>query len=650
METIFCFDLCGAVALVSLIAALIVRGLVRGRTNRLFLYLCVSILIDCVFNMWSYSFGYFFEITAYNYYLRHFIDYTYFLVRNFTPVLFVLYLCSYVSKWYKLKSSKSFFWMLTIPYTIEVILLVTNIFSKKLFYYDADMNYVRGGWFAVFYVITIYYILLALTITIRSYVVVQKKKRIVLLAYMPINAVAAVITFIFPYLVIDNFAAALTAIMLALEIQRPEEQMDYVMGTRSFNAFLTDLDKDVLSSNRKSYLFVKIVNQATLRSTIGQETFTSILRLVSDKMYQVTRVMKLPSSVYYLEEGDFAITASAGRYDDILDVGRVLAAYMQESIRLDQLEVMLDARVVLVRYPEDITTKESLVNFAHSFHNKLPADNRVMSLSTMADSKDFRMRNDLDEIINRGIVKYNFQMFYQPIYSVEKGKFVSAEALIRLEDEKYGFVSPALFIPAAEESGAIHQIGDFVLEDVCRFIGSNDFKSLGLEYIEINLSVAQCIESDLFEKIDALMEKYGVRPEQINLEITETGVNHDPETTDRNISLLSERGITFSLDDYGTGYSSIRRVVTLPLNIVKLDKSLVDEMDSPMMWTVIKNTVAMLKHMNKKILVEGVEDKRQLDRFVELECDYIQGYYFSRPLNESAFLKFVIAKNFGVEI
>lgn len=650
MESIFCFDLCGAVAIVTLVAALIVRGLVKGRTNRLFLYLAVSILFDCVFNMWSYSFGAFFEITAYNYYLRIFIDYAYFLVRNFTPVLFVLYLCSYISKWYKIRTDRVFKCLLMIPYSCEVLLIIINIFTHKLFYYDEEMRYVRGEWFLVLYGISLYYILLAFVITIRSVNVIQKNKRMILLMYIPINAAAVIVNHINPNLVIDNFAAVISMIILALEIQRPEEQVDYIVGAGSFNAFLTDLNKDVISANKKSYLFVKVVNESTLRSTIGQETFSSILRMISEKMYQVTRVMKVPASVYYLEEGAFAVTAQDDRYDDILDVGRVLAAYMQESVRLDQLEVMLDARTVLVRFPEDVATKESLVNFAHSFHNKLPKDNRVMSLSTMADSKDFRMRNDLDEIINRGIVKYNFQMYYQPIYSVEKGKFVSAEALIRLEDEKYGFVSPALFIPAAEESGAIHQIGDFVLEDVCRFIGSNDFSSLGLEYVEINLSVAQCIESDLFEKIDGLMKKYGVRPEQINLEITETGVNHDPETTDRNISLLAEKGITFSLDDYGTGYSSIRRVVTLPLNIVKLDKSLVDEMDSPMMWTVIKNTVAMLKHMDKKILVEGVEDKHQLDKFIELECDYIQGYYFSRPLNESSFLKFVIAKNFGVEI
>ncbi|MCR5222562.1 MAG: EAL domain-containing protein, partial [Lachnospiraceae bacterium] len=130
----------------------------------------------------------------------------------------------------------------------------------------------------------------------------------------------------------------------------------------------------------------------------------------------------------------------------------------------------------------------------------------------------------------------------------------------------------------------------------------------------------------------------------INLEITETAADYDPSMTDRNISRLSELGLHFSLDDYGTGYSNIKRVVSLPLNIVKLDKSLVDDMDSNQMWTVIRNTVKMLKRMNKKILVEGVETERALDAFEKIGCDYIQGFYFSKPLSEGELIYFISTK------
>ena len=108
---------------------------------------------------------------------------------------------------------------------------------------------------------------------------------------------------------------------------------------------------------------------------------------------------------------------------------------------------------------------------------------------------------------------------------------------------------------------------------------------------------------------------------------------------------MSSQGFSFSLDDYGTGYSNIRRVVTLPLDLVKLDKCLVDDMDNESMWIVIRNTVDMLKRMNKKILVEGVETERALERFRELGCDFIQGFYFSKPLPEREFVRFIRRSN-----
>lgn len=650
MEYFFCFDICAALVLFMLVIAQFIRKMTKGRTNMLFIGLAMSVMITSILNIWDGLYGYTLTISAYNLYLRYFINYMYFIIRNAAPVIYILYICSFLGVWHRLRSSgyKFVFWIA--PYALEVILLTANFFNKKMFYFDEDMLYTRGDWIISLYIIAIYYIILTMIIIVINRRLITSSKLMILLLFLPVNGLAVIVQLMYPMMRIDNFATAIAVLAMSIEVQRPEETMDTVIGCENYNSFVTQIGKIYKTQDPKSLLLIRFVNHALLRGSIGHDKYTLLLQTIVEKLYQIDKVMKCGSSVYYIDQGAFAIVAPGKKYEEVLDMGRMLGSYTQEPLKVGPLEVMLDARICLVKIPDEIGSYDSLLNFASTFHNKIPNQKRVMSLTTVADSKDFRMRNDMDTIINRGIAKYNFQMYYQPIYSIEKGKFVSAEALIRLEDEQYGFVSPALFIPEAEESGAIHQIGDFVLEDVCRFIGSSDFEALGLEYIEVNLSVGQCMESDLFEKIDALMEKYGVLPSQINLEITETGVDYDPVTTDRNISLLTQKGITFSLDDYGTGYSSIKRVVTLPLNIVKLDKSLVDDMDSPLMWIVITNTVNMLKRMDKKILVEGVETKRALDKFTELGCDYIQGYYFSKPLNESQFLKFIISKNFGVEI
>ena len=158
-----------------------------------------------------------------------------------------------------------------------------------------------------------------------------------------------------------------------------------------------------------------------------------------------------------------------------------------------------------------------------------------------------------------------------------------------------------------------------------------DLKKMGLECIEINLSVAQCVETDLVYKVLNTLDKYELDVSRINLEITETAADFDPTMVDRNVHRLSEKGIKFSLDDYGTGYSNIKRVTSLPIDIVKLDKSFVDEMDDPQMWIVIRNTVNMLHEMKKDILVEGVEEEKTLNRFLNLDVNLYRAIISQGP-------------------
>ena len=253
----------------------------------------------------------------------------------------------------------------------------------------------------------------------------------------------------------------------------------------------------------------------------------------------------------------------------------------------------------------------------------------------------FEIKGSIDSIINEALKKGRFELHYQPIYSTKQKRFHSAEVLIRLCDEKYGYISPDLFIPAAEKSGAIYQIGMFVFEEACRFIKSKTFKELGLDYIEINLSVAQCMQDNLANDLLDILHKYDVSAEKINLEITETAVESSYDVIMRNLNTLAQEGITFSLDDYGTGFSNIQRIITMPLSIVKLDKSFIDEISNPNYRAIVTNTIRMLKELDLKILSEGVEQEGQLGFLNEQKCDYIQGYYFSKPLPEEEFVTFM---------
>ena len=149
------------------------------------------------------------------------------------------------------------------------------------------------------------------------------------------------------------------------------------------------------------------------------------------------------------------------------------------------------------------------------------------------------------------------------------------------------------------------------------------------------------------DKIRNWLEVYNVEPEQLRLEITENAATFNPQIVEKNILMLKEMGINFALDDYGTGYSNIKKVISLPFSVVKLNKTFVDEIDSPTTVSLVKDTIHMLKSLGKGVLIEGVETEERADFFMNLRCDkglaceYLQGFYFSKPLPQTEFVKFI---------
>ena len=198
-----------------------------------------------------------------------------------------------------------------------------------------------------------------------------------------------------------------------------------------------------------------------------------------------------------------------------------------------------------------------------------------------------------------------------------------------------------MFIPAAEKSGSILQIGEFVIRDVCRFLAEGDAENSGIRFVEVNLSVVQCMQANMADKIKEILDEYRIDPSRINFEITETASDYLADAVLRTMKDISTNGNNFSLDDYGSGYSNLGRVMSFPYRIIKLDKSLVDGLDDTRSYEIMRQTISLLKSLGAEIVVEGVEDKDKAEWFSEMGCEYIQGFYYARPMPEIDFISFV---------
>lgn len=217
-------------------------------------------------------------------------------------------------------------------------------------------------------------------------------------------------------------------------------------------------------------IFVKLVNYNALLSLLEYDSCNKFLKQIAADLSQIYKKEHLPMDLYYLENGLFALVTEKNNTDKIKSVARSISDYLLMAKRYEQLDLEINPDICIISCPKDIDNYESLFSFGNSFHTYLPSGGTVNNMMEEKEHQMFMLRNELDSILSNAISNKRFMMYYQPIYSVKHKKFLSAEALIRLRDEKYGFISPELFIPAAEKNGTIIQIGDFVLDEVCCFL------------------------------------------------------------------------------------------------------------------------------------------------------------------------------------
>ena len=625
----------------------VLKKMFRGRTNGLFYLVVLTMMFSTLGDFWGAYIQNYSEHTILNRNINYIWQYLYFFSHNMLLPVYLPYIYSNIGMWHEFTGSRKVRIIWYAAMIINNVALLINLFVHYIFEVSDDLKYIRHDGIYIFYATSALFMIFEMGILLKHRRIIRKDKFMVMMSLYPVSIAGIVIQYFFPEHLVEMFTITIATLLFSLIIRRDEELLDPVTGAGKYYVAHEKI-KNVLATGAPVYvLLVKLVNYKNLRLYLGEDLLSEFFKSRSKLFGDYVVEASADADMYYLEEGLYVFVSETSDYDRVKKLGTLIRDHFVDTIEFRDFTLMVDARLCILRCPNDIDNFNTLYTFGSNFHTFLPAVKDVMNYPDYVNDREFKIKSELDEIIKRALKHESFELFYQPIYSILEKRFVAAEAFVRLRDEKYGIISPALFIEAAEKSGDIHAIGDFVMEGVCRFISANDFKELGLSCIEINMSTSQCIEMNLVDKVSKLLEKYRLDPSLINLEITESAVDFDPDVVDANINSLHEMGINFALDDYGTGYSNVKRVTTLPVDIVKLDKTFVDGVDDPQMWIMVRETIKMLKQMGKKVLVEGVEEETVVDKFTHLGadyiqgCEYLQGYYFCRPLPERDFIEFM---------
>lgn len=639
-DNIIHLDIASLLILAIILISQLSRKMYKGSTNKFFIALIVLTFLSGCADLWASLLD---NISYPDAGVRMLSHTIFLLAYNSIPPFFLMYVLSLSCAWSKVTSRKITPILLIIPYVVSIGFIIANIFNGCIFTVE-NAIYKTNSLSFIPYCMAGIYIVVYTIYMIRYRKLFTFRKMLAMFLMLPIMGAVVAVRLLSPNTLVMVFANTMGLALISILIQRPENTIDSFTGLNIYNAYADDMKKNFMINNRMAVIMVNTANYDSLYKMLGYDKMMELLRKISRRILDQNAAAKCHGTVYYLDRGRFRLAVNSFNLGSADKAAELINDALRKPVKIEKYDLNLIPYVCLVKCPEDITTFPSLMSFGADFHTRLPYNGEVIRADQSTVKRMVSLLTDVDGIIDRALANHGFHVYYQPIYSVEKKRFISAEALLRLIDEKEGFISPDIFIPAAEKSGAIHKIGDFVLEEVCRFIASDEYRSLGLEYIEINLSVSQCMRHGLSKRILDVMNKYGVSPDQVNLEITETAASYDQSVMSENLADLSAAGLSFSLDDYGTGYSNMYRIAALPLKIVKLDKTFVNNQTGKM-WTILRNTIRMIKDLNMEIVVEGIETEEMLKKFSDLRCDFIQGFYFSKPIPQEDFVKFIQEHN-----
>ena len=492
--------------------------------------------------------------------------------------------------------------------------------------------YTAGPAVMVTYFFTGMFILVNIIFTLAKRKQANHRRSQVILSWLALWLAAAVVQFFNNELLLVGYAGALGVLVIFFRLENPEYLTDAVTGLFNQDGLLLYARK--LYNEQKPFSLMSIwwnlgISQADegAREQAVMAAFARRLPKLDD-----TRVFKMADDeVWMIFEDMEHVEDTVDKVRSFVEYGRrelggmaqAAFTYMPDAAMVGDYQEM----VHLMQYARWKSSDHSASNF-----KEVDAD----------FVEQMRKEKSMEQMLDEAMKEDRIEVFYQPIFSTKAKKFVSAEALVRMRDRDGNLVPPGAFISVAEANGKILQLGEIVFEKVCRFFTKEQLEQYGLHYIEVNLSVVQCGYPGLADDYIGIMEKYQINPKYINLEITESASMAAKKTLLENMRRLMEYGVYFSLDDFGTGQSNLNYIVDMPVNIVKFDREMSQAFFQDEKAKYVMNAAMQMIHgMKLKIVSEGIETEDQYLAMEELSIDYIQGYYFSKPLPEAAFLAFL---------
>lgn len=410
-----------------------------------------------------------------------------------------------------------------------------------------------------------------------------------------------------------------------------------------------DLTTGLKNKNYISFILPKIIHNNYSALLIDLNDFKVINDIWNYKfgnkvLNEVSKILlnsvTNKSIITHFDSDKFLIIAFEEK--NINEYAEKILSALKSSLVIEDIEVNLTANIGIYTNTtyDDVSIAIQNADIALNYAKKKGKDCFCIFNTSMKDAilRKSKIQKKLKEAINNDLL----QVYYQPKINLKTEQYIGAEALLRWNDKEFGNISPSEFIPIAEETGIIIELGRYVLKKVCRQIKTWELRGIDYINVSVNVSAEQFRDLYLSEFILSILKEYELNPNILELEITETAIIRNIDHTAKMLNEFIKKDINIALDDFGTGYSSYSYISNLNLNTLKIDKSFVDFINCDFRKNlIIRNIIDFAHILGMNVVAEGVEHEHQIKTLKEYECDIIQGYYYSKPLPVQDFEEYI---------
>lgn len=555
-----------------------------------------------------------------------------FIIRGWGLFDYTASVVDAVSRW-----GRRFTWITALPALFVCGLVLSTPWTGTIFTMDPVTGYHNLGWYNVIYFSTWFYIAASVILMFVCRNEVLFKLQAGIYICNVILAVGIIYRHAFIQVLVTSYFSLLAILIIYLTAQNPDSFRDRMVDVLNRTAFAEMVMDLVLHKRQFSCFGVCVKNYPAYKTVYGSETMYKSLRNIG---LWLTREFK-SFYVFYLGNGQMVMLDHEAEYNDIQE----LAIKIQERFRYPwsenggaQVPLLTNLVYISKSVPKNSVRSVEL-GLEQAFAEAERRDNATVYVADEVLLAKLKRQERVRLQLRKALRDKSLEIHLQPLYNVHTGKLSALEVLARLRDEQLGFIPPAEFIPLAETEGEIMELGRQIFAKTCQFISETDLDSLGIEFLTVNLSPAQCLNYSLGDELERIAVQHRISMDKIRLEVTESAIGEMDSLLEQ-MRRLKNCGVGFLLDDFGAGSSNLVRVMNLPFAMVKIDMQLV--------WSYFRSASNMLLHIVRMfqedkmtIIIEGVEDKHMAQQLAKMGCDYEQGYYFSRPLPPEELLVFL---------